>query len=100
VSVLRDEVLRHLLYWKEHSAHIAEKGKKQSGAVDRVVLCGGNANIAGIAEYMSASLKMPVTRGDAWQNVTFENGYVPAISERESVEYGTAIGLALRACKL
>lgn len=96
MSVLRDEILRHSEYWKQHPMHAdGEKGKLRA-SIDYVTLCGGNANIVGITEYMSASLKMPVGRGNVWTNVEFRPDYVPPISEKESLEYATAIGLALR----
>lgn len=102
MSVLRDEILRHALYWKEHPMHDGEgdtvKGIRP-GNIEKVILCGGNANIVGIAEYMSASLKMPVERGNVWTNVQFTKEYVPEISERDSLEYATALGLALRSLR-
>ncbi len=92
MSVLRDEILRHSRYWKEHSMHDGYKGS----TVERVILCGGNANVAGIPEYLSASLHIPVGRGDVWTNVRFPGAYVPVVPARESVQYVTALGLALR----
>ncbi len=96
MSVLRDEILRHSEYWKQHPMHTDADKTKKGASIDYITLCGGNANIVGIAEYMSASLKMPVGRGNVWTNVTFASDYVPPISEKESLQYATALGLALR----
>jgi type IV pilus assembly protein PilM len=99
MSVLRDEILRHSEYWREHPMHTDGDKSKKGASIDYITLCGGNANILGIAEYMSASLKMPVGRGNVWTNISFASDYVPQISEKESLEFATAIGLALRSLK-
>jgi len=89
MSALRDEMNRHLSYWRTH------KEKGHSDSVDDILLCGGNANIAGLPEYLSISMKMPVKRADVWTNTFDTEEYIPPITKGQSLEYASAAGLAL-----
>jgi type IV pilus assembly protein PilM len=92
VSALRDEVVKHFAYWQVHSA----KEYSFAKPIRRVLLVGGNANLRGLREYLSAALDVPVERGNVWVNVAPFEEYIPPISRVESYRYATAIGLALR----
>lgn len=91
VSVLRDEIHRHFIYWNTHKD---EEGKDRP-PVEKIILCGGDANLIGLADYISISMKMPVEMANVWQNLGVGGNYVPPISFRESLGYATALGLAL-----
>lgn len=90
MSALRDEVTKHYQYWLEHGV-----GGTESTRIKKIIMTGGNANIIGIAEYFSATIDLPVVRGNVWTNVCSFDDYIPQISHRPSFRYGTAIGLAL-----
>jgi type IV pilus assembly protein PilM len=92
VKSLTDTVHRHLMYWQMHMKNAS--GKKET--VARIVLAGGSANMAGLPEYLAASLGVPVEIGSVWRNVASEENEVPSIPANESLEYASAIGLALR----
>lgn len=89
MAQLKETIHKHFLYWHRHSgvegAHVA-----------RVVLVGGNANMAGLAEYLEATLEVPVVVGNVWTNVFSFNEYLPEMHRNESLEFATAVGLALR----
>ncbi len=88
LSVMRDELNKHYTYWKTHNdANIKE--------VDRIILCGGDSNLRGLAEYLQASMKMKVTHLDAWTNISDMKNSVPDMSFQESLGYVTMLGLAL-----
>lgn len=92
ISKLTDEVARHYRYWES----IAEKETHSDKRIKKVLLCGGNANLAGLPEYMAAALKLPVERANVWINsFSFEDS-IPQIPFEHSLSYATAIGLALR----
>ncbi len=92
VSALRDEINRHYIYWQGR--------KKPDGSpspqIQKIVLCGGNANLAGLPEYLSSSLRVPAERANVWVNAAPFEESVPEIGYHQSLSYATAIGLALR----
>lgn len=90
ISSLRDEVIKHYWYWSAHK-EIATQGE-----IDKVYLCGSQASINGMAEYLSASLGLPVSLSNPWENVFSLNETIPDIPMSSSLEYVTAIGLALK----
>ena len=60
------------------------------------MLCGGGANTQGMLPYLSKRLKQHMEFGDPWVNVHLGDT-LPPIERKRSVQYSTAIGLALRA---
>jgi type IV pilus assembly protein PilM len=91
VSALKDEIQRLFVYWQTFKGRADELG----GNIGRIVLCGKEAMILGIDEYLSISLKVPVEVGNFWQNAFSFEEYIPPMSKRESLHYAAAIGLAL-----
>lgn len=91
VSVLKDEVMRHLVYWNGGGDH--EIPRK---AIEEIVLVGGHANLKGLPEYLGRSLNIPVMLGNVWQNAAPLDEYIPAMPKNTSLEYATTVGLALR----
>lgn len=91
ISVLRDEINRHYVYWHTHRE---ERGKDRE-KIEKIILCGGDANLLGITDYLSASLKIPVERADIWTNVDYREDFIPEIEFNDSLRYATAVGLAL-----
>lgn len=89
ISVLRDELVRHLSYWNNPSPDDVPREP-----VERLVVVGGNANMLGLPEYLSGALYLPVVVADVWQNVFSLDEYIPSMPMNESLEYAPAIGLA------
>ncbi|MBI4120898.1 MAG: pilus assembly protein PilM [Parcubacteria group bacterium] len=92
VSLLRDEIQRHYIYWHTHQNREATKGMQEA----EILLCGGEANVPGLPEYLSSTLHMKVELGNPWKNVASTEEYLPPISQNHALRYVTAIGLALR----
>ncbi len=92
ITKLTDEVDRHYRYWES----IAEKEMHNNKKIKKVLLCGGNANLAGLPEYMTSVLKLPVERANVWINAFSFEDSIPQIPFEHSLSYATAIGLALR----
>ncbi len=88
VAVLRDEIQRVSSYWFKLSGG-------NMGAVQKIVLCGRDSTMPGLADYLSVSLKTPVTVSNVWQNVSYYKDNIPPISYSDSVSYGTTIGLVV-----
>ncbi len=92
ISILRDELRRHYIYWNTHND---DYGKKRP-PIEKIYLCGGDANLAGFVEYLSTGLEVPAVLANVLVNVNSLDLYVPEISFGDSLRYATAIGLALR----
>lgn len=91
VSVLRDELMRHIAFWNTPGEHDVPRRE-----LEGIVVIGGNANLKGLPEFLGRSLKLPVLVGNVWQNAYSLDHAVPPMPFNESLQYGTAIGLALR----
>lgn len=91
-GALADEVARHYRYWDtrrdEHGDRVTPVG--------RVFLVGGNSNMKGLAGYIAGRVQAPTERPDVWQHIASFDEYIPPIERRYSLQYVTAIGLALR----
>lgn len=91
VSVLRDEVQRHFLFWHTHQ----DRESRDHPKIKKIILCGGDANLIGLAEYLSTSIKCEVELANVWTNVGSSAEYVLPINLNKSLTYAAAIGLAL-----
>ncbi len=91
-SVLGDEVARHYHYWDTRRN---EHGDRMT-PVERIVLVGGSSNLNGLTDYLAGRVQAQTVVGDVWQHVCDFDEYIPPISRRDSLQYATAIGLALR----
>ncbi|KKQ87317.1 MAG: Type IV pilus assembly protein PilM [Parcubacteria group bacterium GW2011_GWF2_38_8] len=92
VSILRDEVAKHFLYWHTHKD---EDGKDRS-SIKKIILCGGDSNLIGLSEYLSVSIKSNVEMADVWVNIADTEKYIPQIDFKQSLAFASALGLALR----
>lgn len=92
VTALKTEIERHYAYWESR-----EKGTGHAGSVESIILCGGNANVAGLPEYLTESLQIPVERANVWRNIFSFDERVPEIDFAHSLSFATAVGLGLRA---
>ncbi len=91
LSVLRDEVNRHFIYWHSHKNSDGDPRP----TIHSIRVCGGNANLDGIVEYFKTSLRTDVDLANVWTNMGSVDSYIPPINFKESLSYATAIGLAL-----
>ena len=90
VSILRDEIMKHFVYWQTH-----KEGNREHPPIKKIILCGGDSNLVGLAEYFSVSTKNTVEIANVWTNVISTPKYVPGIKFEQSLAYAAAIGLAL-----
>ena len=91
VSILRDEIEKHFLYWHTH----LDEDEKERPSIKKIILCGGDSNLIGIAEYFSVSIKCKVDIANVWVNVFNLENEIPDINFDKSLTYATALGLAL-----
>ncbi len=95
LSDLTGQIKKHLSYYQTHSGH--EHLRTKDGDVKKIILCGSAANLKGLTNFLSFSLKTPVELGNPWINILPEPlKEVPELPFEESLGYTTALGLALR----
>ncbi len=91
-----DEIKNVSRFYEEHAG--MEKN------ISKIYLAGGTAKLAGLADYISARLNLgagkplgPVSLGNPWVNIcSNEQEKNLPIAKEDSLEYTTALGLALR----
>lgn len=64
--------------------------------IARIFLTGGGANLAGLAEYLAANLKLSIQRADPFVNIVPPSGGKEGFLPFDPLTFATAIGLAMR----
>ncbi len=85
---LTEQIKKHLEYYQTHVG-----GKK----VEKILICGAGAKLKGFNSFLSSELKIPVEVGNPWINVKRQE---LIYQKKQSLNYVTAIGLALRGFNL
>ncbi|MFT5281006.1 MAG: type IV pilus assembly protein PilM [Flavobacteriaceae bacterium] len=93
INTLSDEINKHYVYWSSQQGHTSELADEF--IIKGILLCGGEANIPGLAKFLEEKLDSTIIIPNVWQNVNTLEDYVPPISREISLSYSTAIGLAL-----
>jgi len=91
VAVLRDEINKLFSYWYSHHDEVVSSRSR----IEKILLCGGEANLKGLRDYFRASFEVPVEYVNPWINVNSLDEYIPSISKDKSLSFTSAIGLAL-----
>ncbi len=91
VSILRDELVKHFLYWHTHK----DEEDKNNTPIEKIILCGGDSNLIGLSDYLSISMKSKVEIANVWINIINTKNYVPDINFKQALSFAAALGLAL-----
>ncbi|OGZ44649.1 MAG: hypothetical protein A2756_05560 [Candidatus Ryanbacteria bacterium RIFCSPHIGHO2_01_FULL_48_27] len=97
VNAIKEEAARRIDFWQAHAPAVIAGGK--ATPIEKMYLCGGDANLTGLSSYLSYELKIPVSLANVWVNVVQDSKYVPEIEFNKSLAYTTTIGLALGAVR-
>lgn len=92
VSILRDEVAKHFLYWHTHKDEEGENNPP----IKKIILCGGASNLIGLVDYFSISMKTGVEMANVWVNILDTKKYIPEIDYKQALSFAASLGLALR----
>lgn len=92
---LTQPILENFVQEIERSIDFYVTGLKYSDSVDRVIICGGGANTKGILPYLSKKIGRGIELGNPWINIQLGKN-LPVIDKNQSLQYSTAIGLALK----
>jgi type IV pilus assembly protein PilM len=92
---LVEQIKTHINYYRSH-----EKKKHtfyKDEALEKILLCGGGANLKGLSNFLSSELEIPVSVSNTWTNIQREAlKDIPKLPATKSLCYTTALGLALR----
>lgn len=91
VSILRDELVKHFTYWNTHK----DEDGKGNPQIKKIILCGGDSNLIGLVDYLSISIKIKAEMANVWVNIVDVEKHIPDMNFKDSLSFGTAIGLAL-----
>ncbi|MFH1181264.1 MAG: type IV pilus assembly protein PilM [bacterium] len=92
---LIQQVKKHLDFYQTHD--LRKEQILKAGALTKVLICGGGANLKGLTDLLFSELKIPVEISNPWINILPENQKeTPQMSREDSLRYATALGLALR----
>jgi Tfp pilus assembly PilM family ATPase len=90
------QIKKHISYYESHSGH--EHLERPGATIQKIILCGGGANLRGLAQFLLRELHKEVSIGNPWINILPTSlKELPPLSFAESLRYTTAFGLALRA---
>jgi len=88
-------IIENLILEMEKSMDFYLNDMKYSKSIDQITMCGGGANTIGIIPYLSRRLNKEIELGNPWVNI-YLGKKLPPIDRKKSVQYSTAIGLALK----
>lgn len=89
LGIISEELQTRMHYW--NTRDVAHEERK----IEKIILCGGSSNLLGLPEHLTELLGIPAERAEVWQNAFSLETFVPPITQRKSLGYATAIGLAL-----
>lgn len=72
----------------------AHKSKYPDAVCEEIVLSGGSARLAGLAEHYTTAFGIPVTIGNPWERIAYPPALAPSI-DRLDGSFAVALGLAL-----
>ncbi len=95
---LAEQARKYISYYESHSIHQHLNG--EGLLIQKIILCGGGANLPGLPEFFTKALKAETVLGNPWVNILPKTSReLPSLSFQESLEYTTALGLALRGAR-
>ena len=89
LAIFKAEAERQIRFWE----HRRESGEL---AITAVYLCGGDAHLKGLPEFLARGLGVAVGRAKIWENIFDLAHYVPPMRAHTTMQYATAFGLAMR----
>ena len=98
LTELTEQIKKYVDYYQTHATH--EHFPPNGKGAEKIILCGGGANLKGLDKFLSQELKSPVEMGNPWINILSLNPKeAPGLSQEKSLSFAAALGLALRGIK-
>ena len=96
---LAGQIKKYLNFYRDHSSY---EYLLPDGKTEKILLCGGGAELKGLVDFMSKSLGVSVELGDPSVNLLFKKpkknlgGALGKTPNKNLISFTTAVGLALR----
>ncbi len=94
--ILRDLVSQIKKYISFYHDHVFHEYFPADGNIEKIILCGGGANLKGITDFLSKELKIKVELADPFTNIIMGKNGKHISLNKKSLSFVIAIGLALR----
>lgn len=91
ITSIKDEIIQRFDYWQTRNELGVLRGK-----ISRIILCGGQASLPGLVDFLQSYFEIPVELGNPWRNIYSDQSAVPDLPLAVSLGYSTALGLSLR----
>lgn len=91
---LIEQIESHLEYYHSHSPKGVAVGNGKQ--LEKILLCGGGANLKGLTDFLASELKIEVKLGNPLINIEKPTQKDVRLPQDQALSYTTAIGLALR----
>jgi len=85
------QIKKYISFYRDHSSY---EYLLPNGKIEKILLCGGGAELKGLIDFMSKHLDIPVEIGDPFVNLLLRKK--ESIIKKDKTSFTTAIGLALR----
>lgn len=95
IFIAVEPILENLVSEIERSVDFYVDGLQYSKSIDKVIMCGGGSKTKGIIPYLSKRIGMEIEKGDPWTNFS-QGGDISLIEKEKTIQFSTAIGLALK----
>lgn len=93
IKTLIGQIEEYADYYISHAQHEHTEQPK----ISKIILCGGDANLTGIAPYLSGVIKIPVELGNPWVNILpAPLKEIPLMPYEKSLAFTSGLGIALR----
>lgn len=89
-QTLKEQINKLLVYWFTN-----KNDPDADHRIEIAILSGAISNQTGLEDFLERGLRLSVKVGDVWQNAFSLDDYIPPIDHTKSLDYATAVGLAL-----
>ena len=95
---LVSQIKKYVSFYHGHASHeylLSDEGPGKK--IEKIILCGGGANLKGISDFLRDELKIPIEIGNPFTNIVGQSKTsCQIIPQQKILSFTTALGLALR----
>ena len=94
--MLRELIVQIKKYIEFYQSHSSFEYFSSDTKIEKMILCGGGANLKNLPDFLSKNLGMSVEIGNPFINNIYQKKSAVRISNQDALSLATALGLALR----
>ncbi len=88
-----EKIKKYISFYHGHSSHDYFPSDDN---IEKIILCGGGANLKGLSEFLLNELKIPVELGNPFTNIASGAAKKQPVAYQKVLSLTTALGLAIR----